>query len=398
MFHTSNMQDKFLDGFCNSILWPLFLYFPSFVVFKREYYEAYVEANRMLCNEILNIYEPDDIIWVHDYHWMLLPAMLREQLPEARIGFFLHTPFPAFELFRLLPKLWRTEILQGIASANVVGFQTQDYAKHYVECASRALSVLPLNDNNYVIEGREIKIDKFPISIDFEKFNIEAQFPRTRRKVKTIRDRLGVEKIILSVDRLDYTKGIFSRLESFEIMLEQNPELRERVSYVLLMVPTRESIQKYRENKATVEGMISRINGVYSSIGWSPIVYYYQTMDLSDLVALYGAADIGLVVPWRDGMNLVAKEFVASRANDDGVLILSETAGAAEELLEALTVNANDRQEIADALLQAILMPRDEQCSRMVKMKDHLKVHTVMNWAHKFLTALTSTQPASVAP
>lgn len=398
VFHSNSLKEKFLDGFCNSILWPLFLYFPSFVVFKREYFKAYVDANKELCNEILNIYEPGDVIWVHDYHWMLLPGMLREQLPYAQIGFFLHIPFPAFELFRLLPKTWRRDLLHGIAGADVAGFQTADFVKHYLECAGRTLSVLPLGENYYEMDGRKIIVDKFPISIDFEKFEVEAQLPRTLRQVKTIRNRLGVWKIILSVDRLDYTKGIFSRLESFELMLEQNPETRERVSYVLLMVPTRESILKYKENKATVEGMISRINGLYGTIGWTPIVYYYQTMDFGDLVALYGAADIALVVPWRDGMNLVAKEFVASRCDNDGVLILSETAGASEELIQAITVNANDRQEIADALLQAMLMPQEEQRIRMVAMKEHLQRHTVVNWAEKFLDRLAAADERASVP
>lgn len=392
LFQSPAMKEKFHDGFCNSILWPLFLYFPSFVIFRNEFYEAYVEANKLVCEEIENIYKPGDVVWIHDYHWMLLPAMLRAKIPDARIGFFLHIPFPAFELFRLLPKSWRADILRGLAGADVVGFQTDDFVKHYLDSASRTLDMVPVKGNDYFIDERNVKVDKFPISIDFDKFEVESQLPRTRRQVKSFRDRLRVKHIILSVDRLDYTKGIFARLESFELMLEQNPEFRERVSYVLLMVPTRESIQKYKENKAIVEGMISRINGLHGSIGWTPIVYYYQTMDLHNLVALYGAADIGLVVPWRDGMNLVAKEFVASRSNDDGVLILSETAGAADELPQALTVNANDRQEIADALLRGILMQPEEQRARMRTMKEHLRRNTVMNWADKFLKAMSCAQ------
>ncbi len=392
VFHGVSMKEKFHDGFCNSILWPLFLYFPSFVVFKNEFFESYVEANRMLSEEIIDIYEPGDTIWIHDYHWMLLPGMLREMLPDAQIGFFLHIPFPTFELFRLLPKAWRSRLLRGVAGADVIGFQTADFVRHFVDCLSRTIDTSPAAGHCYLVDGRNVRIDKFPISIDYEKFNVEAQLPQTRRLVKKVRESLRVEKVVLSVDRLDYTKGIFSRLESFELLLRQNREFREKVSYVLLMVPTRESIQKYKENKDKVEGTISRINGLYSTIGWTPIIYYYQTMDLRDLVALYGAADIGLVVPWRDGMNLVAKEFVASRADESGVLILSETAGAADELNQAITVNANDRQEIADAMLQAMLMHPHDQKRRMLQMRDYLRRHTVMGWAKKFLTALTASQ------
>jgi trehalose 6-phosphate synthase/phosphatase len=388
VFHTPTMREKFHDGFCNSILWPLFLYFPSFVVFKNDYFDSYVDANRMMCEAIEEIYRPGDIIWVHDYHWMLLPAMLREKLPDARIGFFLHIPFPTFELFRLLPKSWRSRMLAGVSGADVAGFQTEDFVRHFVDCLSRTAGIMPATASTYLVGGKRIRIDKFPISIDYEKFDLVAQLPQTKRQIKKIREGLRVEKVVLSVDRLDYTKGIFSRLESFELLLNQNPELREKVSYVLLMVPTRESIQKYKENKQTVEGLISRINGLYSTISWTPIIYYYQTMDLRDLVALYGAADIALVVPWRDGMNLVAKEFIASRPEGNGVLILSETAGAADELRHAIMVNANDRQEIADALLEALLMPSGEQGLRMRRMQDYLKRNTVMGWAEKYLSAL----------
>ncbi len=392
VFQSTSMKEKFHDGFCNSILWPLFLYFPSFVIFKSEYFESYVEANLALCREIAAIYKPGDVIWIHDYHWILLPAMLREQLPDARIGFFLHIPFPTFELFRLLPKAWRARLLKGMVGADVVGFQTNDFSGHFLDCLSRTVDILPTARHTYNISGRKVSVDKFPISIDYEKFNIEAQLPQTRRLVKKIRQNLRVERVVLSVDRLDYTKGIFSRLESFELLLRQNPEFREKVSYVLLMVPTRESIQKYKENKGNVESTISRINGLYGTIGWTPVIYYYQTMGLRDLVALYGAADIALVVPWRDGMNLVAKEFVASRSDEEGVLILSETAGAADELHQAITVNANDRQEIADAILEAMLMSKEDQKFRMLQMQEYLKRNTVTGWAKKFLSALTGSQ------
>lgn len=384
------IKDKFYDGFCNSVLWPLFLYFPSFVLYRTEFFDDYIKANHLMCEKILEIYEPDDIIWIHDYHWMLLPSLLREKLPDAKIGFFLHIPFPSFELYRMLPKPWRSQLLAGLLGADVVGFQTLSFANHFSDSVNQLLPSLEQQGNTIVINDRAVLIKDFPISIDFEKFKAASQLPTTKRSVKKIREKLRVPNVILSVDRLDYTKAILSRIESFELFLEQNPGFREKVSYVLLMVPTRESIPKYKENKSAVESLISRVNGKYSTLGWTPVLYMYQTVDFKKLVSLYSAADIGLIVPYRDGMNLVAKEYVACKAGANGVLILSETAGSASELDSAILVNSNDRQEVADAIVQALTMPPSERERRIARMQKRISKNSVQVWASKFLKAVTS--------
>ncbi len=386
IFLTSQAKENFHDGFCNSVLWPLFLYFPSYVVYKKIYFDEYIKSNQLMMEKIVKIYSPGDTIWIHDYHWMLLPSLLREELPEAKIGFFLHIPFPSHELYRLLPKPWRVHLLMGLLGADVIGFQTPDFVKYFKDAINY---LLPTQMACYGV-AREVypAISSFPISIDFEKFSITSEMQQVREGAKKIRKKLNVNKIILSVDRLDYTKAIFSRLQSFELFLEQNAEFREKVSYILLMVPTRESILKYKENKLNVEALISRVNGKYGTLGWTPIVYQYRTMDFKQLVALYGAADVAMVVPYRDGMNLVAKEYVASRPNLDGVLILSETAGAASELDDAILVNANDTGEVADAILEALSMPLEAQQFRIRKMQGKLRKNNVRTWASNFLNAI----------
>lgn len=381
-------KELFYDGFCNSVIWPLFLYFPSFVVYKKEYFDEYVAANKLMCEKLKRIYQPGDTILVHDYHWMLLPAMLREELPEASIGFFLHIPFPSFELYRLLPKTWRRHLILGLLGADVVGFQTEEYARHFIDSVNHILPDLTQEDRSFRVNGRSTLIKSCPISIDYKKFSKTAETVNTKKSIKRMRGRLKTEKLLLSVDRLDYTKAVFNRLEAFDIFLEQHNEFREKVTYLLIMVPSRESILKYKENKMNVEALISRINGKFGTIGWTPVVYHYQTVDFNKLVALYGAADIALVVPSRDGMNLVAKEYIACRASKDGVLILSETAGAADELADAILVNPNDRQEVADSILKGLTMPVQEQRKRVEKMQHRISSNDVVEWASELLYSL----------
>jgi trehalose 6-phosphate synthase/phosphatase len=361
VFLPEPMKEKFYDGFCNSVLWPLFLYFPSFAVYKKEFFEEYVAANKTLLDKVMEVYEPGDTVWVHDYHWMLLPSLVREKVPEARIGFFLHIPFPSFELYRFLPKPWRAQIILGLLGADVVGFQTDEFSNHFVESVQRTLTPVAQEGSAFRIDQRFTLVKSFSISIDYKKFNEACVTAQMKKNSKRIREKLKTPKLILSVDRLDYTKAIYNRLEGFELFLSQNPQYKEKVSYILLLVPTRESILKYKEHKANVESLISRINGNYGTLSWAPIVYQHQSVEFKKLVALYSASDIALIVPSRDGMNLVAKEYVACRSNSDGVLILSETAGAACELQEAILVNSNDRQEIADSLVKALAMSREEQ-------------------------------------
>jgi trehalose 6-phosphate synthase/phosphatase len=390
VFLEGRYNELFYNGFCNAVLWPLFHYFPSYVIYDQHFFDAYESANRVVADQIAEMYTPGDVIWIHDYHFMLLPKLLRERLPEATIGFFLHIPFPSFELFRILPKKWRLGILEGLLGANVVGFHTVDYVHHFSESVQRMLN-LQANKNGLVLpDGREVLVKEFPISIDFAKFQETSLQSGVKREVKKIRNRFGNCKLILSVDRLDYTKAIINRLESFEFFLSQNPEYKEKVAYLLLLVPTRDGVLKYKENKKEVEMLISRINGTYGSLSWTPIIYQYRSVDFKKLVTLYSASDVALVVPVRDGMNLVAKEYIASRSATNGVLILSETAGCANELKEAILVNPNDRHEVADSILEALQQPLSEQRTCIGKMQSHLKRHGIRQWATGFIQKLSN--------
>lgn len=381
------IYDKYYNGFCNDTIWPLFHYFPSYAKFSDEYFTNYVHANDIFCEKVLEVYRPGDIIWVHDYHLLLLPGLLRKHLPEAAIGFFLHIPFPSFELFRLIPSKWRKELLSGLLGADLVGFHTNDYVQHFLKSIREILGY----DNTLRVVStpdRSITVDTFPISIDFTKFNRASTDVQICSEKSIIKKGLHNVKIIISVDRLDYAKGLVNRLESFEFFLEKYQLHRGNVTYVLLVVPSRDIITKYAETKKEIEGLVSRINGKYGTLGWTPVIYQYKSLDFKKLAGLYLAADVALITPMRDGMNLVAKEFVASRADKRGVLILAETAGASSELGEAILVNPTDHQEIADAIALSLEMPVDEQIKRNETMQQRLREYDVMKWAEDFLTQL----------
>lgn len=387
VFIPPSINDKFYNGFCNDIIWPLFHYFPSYAKISDEGFDEYLKANIIFCEKIVEMYKPNDIIWIHDYHLMLLPALLRKHLPNATIGFFLHIPFPSFELFRLLPSKWRKEILNGLLGADLIGFHTNDYVQHFLKSIRQ---ILGFDNMLRVITTPEriITVDTFPISIDYSKFSKASIDNNTFSERNKIKKRLYESKLIISVDRLDYAKGLKNRLESFELFLEKFPEYKRKVTYILLVVPSRDIITKYKETKMEIEGLVSRINGKYGSFDWIPVIYQYKSIEFNKLIALYLAADVALITPMRDGMNLVAKEFVVSRTDKRGVLILSETAGASSELSEAIHVNPTDRQEIAEAINHALIMPVEEQMDRIEKMQKRLQEYDVMKWAEDFISQL----------
>lgn len=387
VFLPSKTRDKHYNGFCNDTIWPLFHYFPSYARYKDEYFDHYVKANQQFCDELEKLYQPGDIIWIHDYHLMLLPAMLRAKCPNAIIGFFLHIPFPSFELFRMLPGAWRTAILEGLMGADLIGFHTSSYVQYFLKSVKQILGY-ETSHRSVISPDRTVAVDVFPVGIDFRKFNSVMTQSAVIAERNRLRKRLGETQLVISIDRLDYTKGILNRLEGFELFFQQNPEYVGKVTFLLVVVPSRDIIVKYKELKELIEGMVSRINGRLGSMEWIPIIYQYKSVDFLQLTALYAAADVALVTPIRDGMNLVAKEFVASRSDKRGVLILSEGAGAVNELGEALIVNPTDRREIANAIYTALNMSEKEQMTRIAFMQRRLGNYDVVKWADEFLVAL----------
>ena len=381
------VYDDYYNGFSNSTLWPLFHYFPFLAEYDKEYYEAYIQVNFQFAEKILSFVKKDDIIWVHDYQLMLLPQILRKKRPELTIGFFLHIPFPSYEIFRLLPTSWKTAVLQGMLGADLIGFHTHDYVQHFVQSAKMILKVD--SQFNLIQYGkRMIKAELFPIGIDFEKFQDTNADEQVRKLKDQVVEKLKYSKIIFSVDRLDYSKGLMFRLQGFEEFLERYPEWREKVIFALNIVPSRDAIPTYYKRKKDIEEKISTINGKYSTFHWQPINYRYNHLSFYELSAFYKAADVALITPLRDGMNLVAKEFVASRTERTGVLILSELTGAASELNEALLVNPTDSSEVSKAINTALMMPYEEQIERMSMMQERLKQYDVVRWVNDFLEQL----------
>lgn len=386
VFMDPNSYSNYYNGFSNSTIWPLFHYFPSLTEFKKEYFNAYLQVNEIFAEKISAIAEPGDTIWIHDYHLMTLPGLLRKALPGATIGFFLHIPFPSYELFRLLPGKWKKNLLTGLLGADLVGFHTYDYAQHFIQSVKMVLGV----DNHYnsiQFDHRLVKADLFPIGIDYEKFKEAAKDKAVLQISNELKKNAGNKKIIFSVDRLDYTKGLKHRLQGFENFLERYPEWREKVIFILNIIPSRDEIPAYSERKKMIEERISTINGKYSTLHWQPLVYRYNHVSFNELVALYHVAQVALITPLRDGMNLVAKEYVASCTNG-GVLILSELTGAASELNEAILVNPTDTEQMADDIAAALSMPLDEQKERLKVMQSRLMDYDVVKWVNDFLDQL----------
>ncbi|HUC81835.1 MAG TPA: bifunctional alpha,alpha-trehalose-phosphate synthase (UDP-forming)/trehalose-phosphatase [Flavisolibacter sp.] len=386
IFPDAENYENYYNGFSNSTLWPLFHYFPSIADYKKEYFESYRNINQLFAQKILDICQPGDVIWVHDYQLMLLPQMLRERLPQATIGFFLHIPFPSYEIFRLIPTKWKRALLQGTLGADVVGFHTHDYAQHFIQSCKMILKV-ENQFNNILYKDRIIKTDLFPIGIDYQKFR-DAITDETVVGIATgLEEKFLSQKIIFSVDRLDYTKGLEYRLDGFDEFLNQYPEWKEKVVFILNVVPSRDVIPAYMKRKSRIEERVSTINGKHSSLHWQPVIYRYNHLAFEELCALYQVADVALITPLRDGMNLVAKEYIAS-CIDKGVLILSELTGAASELSEAVLVNPTDVEDVSDAIETALTMHVIEQRSRLSHMQRRLSDYDVFKWLNEFLSCL----------
>lgn len=392
-----NMQPIFLDeeqikhyyeGFSNETIWPLFHYFIEHTQYKQEFWRHYSAVNKAFAKAILQQYEEGDIIWVHDYHLMLLPAILREYLPNATIGFFLHIPFPSSEVFRLLP--WRKELLDGVLGADLIGFHTSDYMRHFSSSVYQLIGVDQRLGKFYINDQRPVTVDAFPMGIDFDKFHKGVEQPAVQEQARTYQEKFSSQHLMLSVDRLDYSKGILQRLRAFDLMLSQNPGYLGKVALILTVVPSRELVDDYKELKEEIDELVGNINGKYGNLDWLPIHYFYRSMDFETLLSLYKIANIGLVTPFRDGMNLIAKEYMASKVDGQGVLILSEMAGAAAELSEAMIINPNDLDQMAGAMVDALEMPEQQQVSANRTMQRRLKRYDIQNWTSDFLKRLNT--------
>jgi len=391
VFLSSSDINNYYHGFCNKTIWPLFHYFPLYTIYEERHWQAYQQVNESFCDAVMELAQPGDRIWIHDYQLMLLCEMIRRRLYDVQIGFFLHIPFPSYEIFRLLP--WRSEILTGLLGADLIGFHTYDYVRHFLSSVGRIAGIEHAMDN-LTVHNRIVKVDAFPIGIDYKRYSDSFSRADVKKHVATIRERVGKRKIILSVDRLDYTKGIIQRLEAFDLFLSQNPEYKENVTMIVLAVPSRTGVEDYMDLRKQLEGLVGRINGEHGSIGWMPVWYLYRMVQFERLAALYNIADVALVTPLRDGMNLIAKEYVATKKDGRGSLILSEMAGAASELGEAIIINANDKASIIRAIKEALEMPESEQIERNKAMQSRISRYTVNRWASDFLECLADVKRA----
>ncbi len=393
-----NLTQKDIDlyyfGFSNKTLWPLFHYFIEYTEFDNKSWEAYKRVNEKFADAVIAHAIDGDQVWIQDYQLLLVPALVRAKKQNISIGFFNHIPFPSYEIFRIFPK--RKELLEGMLGADLIGFHTYDYERHFLSSIKRILR-LEVNFNKINYNNRIIKVDSFPMGIDYKKFNEAAHFHdnQDENSKSEIQKRLDQHlndakdvKMVLSIDRMDYTKGIPNRIKAFEHFLKKYPQFKEKIRLIMLAVPSRSQVPQYQKLKQETDELVGRINGQYATVSWTPIWYFYRALPFENLIDLYTSSHVALITPVRDGMNLVAKEYVATRTRGDGVLVLSEMAGASKELNEALMINPFNFEEIADTLKRALEMPKQEQKKRMLALQKRVKRYGVVKWANEFMDSL----------
>jgi trehalose 6-phosphate synthase len=393
---TDQELEQYYEGFSNGSLWPLYHDAVETPIYKRKWWDAYLRVNRRFADATAKVAAHGATVWVQDYQLQLVPQMLRERRPDLRIGFFLHIPFPPVELFMQLPR--RVEILRGLLGADLIGFQRPLGAQNFLRLTRHLLGLRP-RGNVVEVDGREVRADAFPISIDVGEIEALASSQVVRDRAATIRAELGEPKtVILGVDRLDYTKGIEGRIKAFrELLAEGRLSVPEAVM-VQVATPSRERVQQYQALRIDVEREVGRINGDFGRVGVPAVHYLHQSYSRSELAALFCAADVMMVTPLRDGMNLVAKEYVAARVDLGGALVLSEFAGAAGDLRQAFLVNPYDLDGMKETLLRAVHADPGEKMRRMRAMRRHLRAHDVAHWANSFLEALTTPRMAVIGP
>jgi trehalose 6-phosphate synthase/phosphatase len=394
---SADEEHKFYRGFANEVIWPLFHDLQSLCNFDPEYWRVYCDVNRKFAQSVMATSGPDDFIWAHDYHLMNLASELRKLGCHSKIGFFLHIPFPAPDVFLSLP--WRRQLLQALLQYDMVGFQTLRDRHNFVDCVRALIRDVRIQGKGNVLgaeftstpggERRRVRLGAFPISIDFNEFMRNASSPQVAEKAQELHRLLPKRKLVLGIDRLDFTKGIPHKLKAFHDLLTRHPELQEQISLIQVVVPSRTGIPEYDALRTTIEQLVGRINGQFARPGgWVPVWYVYSSLTQNDLLAYYRAADIALITPLKDGMNLVAKEYCACSIEEDCVLILSEFAGAAAQLRRgALLVNPHDIEGVADALLRAHEMSVPERQARMRRMQRSIRNHDIFWWVDSFLQA-----------
>ncbi|WP_285058257.1 bifunctional alpha,alpha-trehalose-phosphate synthase (UDP-forming)/trehalose-phosphatase [Pedobacter ginsengisoli] len=385
VFLTNEEINLYYEGFSNEVLWPVFHYLVTYANFDQTYWDFYQLVNDKFSEVVIQHIKDGDTIWVQDYQLLLLPCRIRTERPGVTIGFFQHIPFPSYEIFRLIP--WREELIKGMLGADLLGFHTFDDVRHFLSAVSR-LSSSKMDDNVIIYKNRHIVVEAFPMGIDYDKFEGLTQHAKVARYATAFKESQKDLKIILTIDRLDYSKGIIQRLQALELLLQLHPKYIEQAVLYMIVVPSRDTVPQYRELRDRIDQLVGNINSRFRTMNWVPVHYFYKSFSVEFLSALYSSSDICLVTPMRDGMNLVSKEYVASRTNNDGVLILSEMAGASKELNDALIVNPNNIGEIMRAIVQAIDMPLEEQTARMSSMRHIVKKFNINLWVKNFMDKL----------
>lgn len=390
IFINDTIADLHYNGFSNSILWPLFHYHPGEMNFDENAWAAYIEANEQFASKIASQVDDNDMIWVHDYHLMLLPQMLRQKIgstkKNVKIGFFLHTPFPSSEIYRILPV--RKEILEGVLSCDLIGFHTYDYARHFLSSVSRIVSKVSILPNGIEYQDRSIGIGAFPIGIDVDKFIQGLQKDSVLKRVQQLKNKFGDTKVIVGVDRLDYIKGVPQKLHAFEIFLDTHPEWIGKVVLVQVAVPSRGDVEEYQSLRATVNELVGRINGKFGTVEFVPIHFMHKSIPFDELISLYRVSDVCLVSSTRDGMNLVSYEYIACQQENNGVLILSEFAGAAQSLNGALIVNPWNTEELSDAINESLTLPPEKKAFNFQRLFEYISKYTSGYWGESFVKEL----------
>jgi trehalose 6-phosphate synthase/phosphatase len=398
LFLTEEEQTNFYEGFSNEIVWPLFHDLQSRCNFDPRYWEFYERVNRRFAEAVEKVAKAGDLIWIHDYQLMQVGKGLRKLWPDARLAFFLHIPFPSPDIFAKLP--WRKQILQDLLAHDLVGLQTGRDQRNLIACLRCFLSEVKISgrgEGRTAISGdRQTLIEPFPISIDYHAFSDQAKSAGVVERAKEIKAKIEGIRIVIGVDRLDYTKGIPERIKAYGYFLRQYPQFRGKVQLIQVVVPSREGIPRYDQLKREVERLVTHINGEFSDPGWVPINFIYRSVARDELISMYSAADVALITCLKDGMNLVAKEYCAAKTEPNGVLLLSEFAGAAPELrVGAILVNPNDEVGVAAALKQALEMAPDERRRRMLRLRQQIRQADILAWRDRFFAALERTRATS---